>query len=464
MARIEATILRNLIEDEDYARKVVPHLQPEYFLLEGEKMVFQKIIDFYRKYNKKPTVEALQIELGQEKKMSEPAAKVSTALLDDFKTNTVTAPDKNWLVDKTEEFCRDKALYNAMMESIQAMDGKSKRPKTAIPDLLKDALSVSFDPSVGHDYLEDADARYTYYTNVEEKLEFDVDILNKATNGGIGNKTLNMILAGVHVGKTAMMCSLAASYLLKGKNVLYITLEMSEEEISKRIDSNLLDIPMDELSKIPESFFLNKITAVKAKTTGRLKLKEFPTAGATVATFRGLINDLALKQNFKPDVIFIDYLNLCLSLRFKAGNSNSYEIVKAIAEEVRGLAIELELPIWSATQLNRGGMKSSDPEMTDVSESIGLPAVCDLLWAAYRNEEMDKQGHLMVKQLKNRYRDYTLMPRFLIGLDRVKMRINDVQESAQKQIQQDPDVKPSVSFSKPAINTSGTPKKSWNLE
>lgn len=458
MARIETTILRNLIEDEDYARKVVPYLKSEYFFVDGERAIFDEVINFYRLYNKKPSIAAILIELGQSKKLSESSAKTAEKLLDEFKTLDAV-PDETWLLSKTETFCKDKSIFIAMLKSIDIAEGKTKFDKGIIPELLKEALAITFDPRVGHDYIDDSDSRYTYYTNVEEKLKFDLDILNKATNGGIPMKTLNILLGGIHAGKTAFMCSFAASYLLMGKNVLYITMEMAEEEIAKRVDANLLNIPMSELHTTPKSFFDTKVANLKAKTMGKFIIKEYPTAGANVNNFRALLNDLNLKRGFKPDVVLVDYLNICSSTRFKAGDHNSYTFVQAIAQELRGLAQELGVPIWSATQMNRTGMTSSDPEMTDTSESMGLPAIADLMWAIVRNEELDRQGHLMLKQLKNRYEDKSNMIRFLLGLDRIKMRLHEVEDSTQKKLAQDPNVTVPVSRSKPGISTDDSVKK-----
>jgi replicative DNA helicase len=460
--RIETTILRNLIDDENYARKVLPYLKADYFRNESDKAIFVQATEFYRTYNKKPTIETLKIDLNNNKKITGPVLKDADAILESFKSSQ-TAPDLNWLVDRTETFCKDEAIFIAMMKSIEIAEGKTKFDKGMIPELLKEALAVTFDPRVGHDYIDESDERFTYYTNVEEKLPFDLAIMNKLTNGGVANKTLNMLLGGIHAGKTLNLCSFAASYLLQGKNVLYITLEMSDKEIGRRIDANLLDIPIADLGISSKNFFDSKIGLLKAKTTGKLKIKEYPTGGANVNNFRGLLNDLNLKGNFQPDVIIIDYLNLCTSVRFKSGDHNSYTLVKSIAEEVRGLAIEQDVPIWSATQMTRSGMSSSDPEMTDTSESIGLPAVADLMWAIYRNEDLDKQNQLMFKQLKNRYHDMSVMGKFIVGLDRVKMRLHEVVDKSATIIQDPSNVVP-MSMSKPKLSTVPEKKVVWNVD
>jgi replicative DNA helicase len=434
IARIEVTILRSLLKDEDFARKVLPFIKPDYFRSESDKVVYATIHEFYTKYDKAPTPDALIIGIDANKKLTEKVHLDAKNLVTQFGTDPL--PVHQWLLDNTEAFCKEKALYNAMTESISIMEGDTKTKKTtgSIPQMVTEALSISFDPRVGHDYIEDADARYDYYHRIEAKLPFTLDTLNRVTNGGITDKTLNVLMGGIHVGKTALLCALTASYLLQGKNVLYITLEMSEEEIAKRIDANLLNAPMDDVVTLPKQVFQQRIAGVKQKIgQGALKIEEYPTGGsANVLHFRALLNELYLKKNFKPDVIVIDYLNNCGSSRIKLGGSiNLYSYIKAIAEEIRGLAIETNTRIWSATQFNRDGMKTSDPSMTDTSESIGLPAVVDLLWMLVRSEELDNLGQIQVSQAKNRYRDITKDPKFIIGFDRPKMRIYDVGQSAQ---------------------------------
>lgn len=426
--RIETTILRHLVYNENYAKKVLPFIQEEYFEDVAEKALFIKIKDFTLKYNASPTKEALAIDI--EKITNEALYKETVAILDQLKKPEKTSDE--WLIENTEKFCQDRSIHNAIMESIGIIQGNSQKTKEALPEILKDALSVSFDPNVGHDYFEDHEERYDFYHRVEEKIPFDLELLNKATRGGLPKKTLNVILAGVHVGKTLAMCHMAASHLQAGKNVLYISLEMSEEKIAERIDANLLNVMLDELETLPKDIYEKKIERVRRKTLGKLIVKEFPTASAHVGHFRHLINELALKKDFIPDVIYVDYLNIACSSRIKAGaNINSYTYVKHIAEELRGLAIEKKVPIVTATQVTRTGFQSSDIEMTDTSESFALPAIADFMIALSSNDQLKALNQYLVKQLKNRYRDLNLMPKFIIGVDRARMKLYDVEQSAQ---------------------------------
>lgn len=436
MARLESTILKSLIKNEDYARKVLPFIKAEYFQDQSDKAVYEQIADFYAKYNAAPTNDALAISIAANKTLSQNITDGSQTLIKEFDDSPI--PTEAWLIDNTEKFCQEKALHIAMYEAIDILEGKGKKAKGAIPELLTNALAVTFDPKVGHDYIEDANERYAYYHKVENKLRFSIDIYNKVTNGGVAPKTLNMLMGGIHVGKTAALCDLATGYLLNGYNVLYITKEMSEEEIARRIDANILNTPMDDVANLPKQVFENRIAQVNQKIgKGKLKIREFPTGSASVLHFRALVNELYLKKNFKPDVIIIDYINICASSRIKMGGSiNSYTYIKSIAEEIRGLAKELELPIWSATQLNREGMKSSDPQMTDTSESLGLPATVDLLWILSRSEQLDNLGQICFTQAKNRYRDISKDTKFVVGFDRPKMRFFDVSASAQANVQQ----------------------------
>ncbi len=432
-ARIETTILRALLRSEQYARKVLPFIQQEYFPEKSDGVVFHHTYEFYQKYSKAPTKEALTIMLSQDKTLQESVAQAAHKTITEFTDEPLPAED--WMLSHTEKFCKERALFNGMMKGISIMEGTEKETTGAIPELLTKALAITFDPRVGHDYLEDANERYDYYHKVENKIKFDLDILNKVTNGGVTTATLNMLMGGIHVGKSAGLCHLAASYLSQGYNVLYITLEMSEKETAKRIDANLLNTNMDDIDMLPKNVYENRMSLVAGKTKGKLVIREFPTAGASVNHFRALINELFLKKNFKPQVILIDYINICASSRIKMGGSiNTYSYVKSIAEEVRGLAKEFDVPIWSATQLNREGMKSSDPTMTDTSESVGLPATCDLLWILVRSEQLDNLGQLMIVNAKNRYRDIGKDPKFVIGWDRAKMRYHDVAASAQQGI------------------------------
>ena len=430
---IERTTLTNLICNEDYARKVLPFIKSNYFDEREEQIIFEEINNFVDKYQKIPTQTSLEIEVGERKALNETEHK---KIVDIIKTLNPMEVDFDWLVDHTEKFCKDKAIYNAIVDGIKIIDGKDKkRTPDAIPEILTDALSVSFDNSVGHDYIEDAESRYEFYHRVEERIPFDLDFFNRITKGGLPPKTLNIALAGTGVGKSLFMCHMAANCLSQGKNVLYVTLEMAEERIAERIDANLMNVSMEDLQDLPKKMFTDKMTKITKKTTGKLIVKEYPTATAHSAHFRGLIKELAIKKSFRPDIIFIDYLNICAASRFKgAQNVNSYMYVKAIAEELRGLAVETNVPIMSATQTTRSGFTSTDVGLEDTSESFGLPATADLMFALISTEELEELNQICVKQLKNRYNDPTMNKRFVIGIDRAKMRLYDVEVDAQQDL------------------------------
>ena len=453
MDKIEFLILRNLLYNEKYLRKVLPFIQKEYYENVNQKVVFEEIVSFVEKYNELPTKEVLNIEIEKRKDINEQSYKEVSHLVSSL-DDVVTEFD--WLVDTTEKWCRDRAIYLALMDSIQIADGQdSKRTRDVIPNILSNALAVSFDNHVGHDYLQDYEERYDSYHRKEEKTPFDLEFFNKITKGGLSNKTLNICLAGTGVGKSLFMCHVASSVLLQGRNVLYITLEMSEEKIAERIDANLLNTNIQDISELSKAVFENKITNLSKKTQGTLIIKEYPTASAHAGHFKSLISELALKKSFKPDIIFIDYLNICASSRLKGGsNINSYTLIKSIAEELRGLAVEFNVPIVSATQTTRSGFGSSDLELTDTSESFGLPATADLMFALISTEELEGLGQILVKQLKNRYNDLTIYKRFVVGIDRSKMRLYDCEQSAQNDIldsrketeYDDEDRKPKKSF------------------
>jgi replicative DNA helicase len=433
MDRIEIAILQNLIYSEDYLRKVLPFIQPEYFISREEKIIFEEIAKFAVKYNSLITKEALLIEIDNRTDQSQQELDKINSIIKSFEDSPT---EIKWVIDTTEKWCRDRAIYLALMESIKIADGHNDtKNRDAIPSILSNALSVSFDNHVGHDYLQDYEERYEYYHKKENRLEFDLDFFNKITNGGVPNKTLNIFLAGTNVGKTLAMCHMASSFLLQSKNVLYITMEMAEEEIAKRMDANMLNVPINQLGDLSKSMFTSKTSKLADKTRGTLIIKEYPTASAHSGHFKALLNELALKKSFRPDVIFIDYINICASSRFRAGsNMNSYSIIKSIAEELRGLAVEHDVPIFSATQTTRSGFSSSDVEITDTSESFGLPATADFLVALISTEELEGLGQIMVKQLKNRYGDKSILKRFVVGIDRAKMRLYDCEQSAQKDI------------------------------
>ena len=433
MEKVETTILRNLLFNNDYCRKVLPFIKNEYFENLHEKVVFEEICKFIVAYDGLATKEVLLIETEKRTDITEDTYKT----ICDYVSNLDGSPvDNNWITDTTEKWCRDRAIYLALMESIKIADGQDdKKNRDAIPTILQEALAISFDDHIGHDYLNDYEERFDSYHRKENKIPFDLDYFNKITKGGIPNKTLNIALAGTGVGKSLFMCHFAASVLLQGKNVLYITLEMAEEKIAERIDANLLNINIKDIETLPKMMFDSKINSIAKKTQGTLIIKEYPTASAHAGHFRALLNELSLKKSFRPDIIFIDYLNICGSSRYKSNFSvNSYSYIKAIAEELRGLAVEANVPIVSATQTTRSGFSSSDPDLTDTSESFGLPATADLMFALISTEELEQLGQIMVKQLKNRYNDPTMNKRFVVGIDRAKMRLFDVEQSAQKDI------------------------------
>jgi len=433
MDKIETLILRNLLHNEEYIRKVIPFIKSEYFEDVNQKIVFEEILKFVQEYNQPATKEVLCIEVEKRQDINDTSFKEITQMIS-YLDNEVT--EFNWLVDTTEKWCRDRAIYLALMESIHIADGKDdKKNRDSIPSILSDALAVSFDTHIGHDYLLDYEQRYESYHKKEDKIEFDLEYFNKITKGGLPNKTLNIALAGTGVGKSLFMCHVAASVLLQGRNVLYITLEMAEERIAERIDANLLNVPIQDIAELPKQMFENKVTNLAKKTQGQLIIKEYPTASAHSGHFKSLLNELALKKSFRPDIIFIDYLNICASSRYRGGsNINSYTFVKSIAEELRGLAVEFNVPIVSATQTTRSGYGSSDVELTDTSESFGLPATADLMFALISTEELEGLGQILVKQLKNRYNDPTIHKRFVVGIDRAKMRLYDCEQSAQQDI------------------------------
>ena len=426
--RIEESILRNLICNEQYYRKVVPFIKADYFQEYNEKILFEEIADFAAKYDKAPTKEVLTINLQSRGDLTEETFKDTLSGLNSLSDEWV---DYDWLCDSTEKWCQDRAIYNALMQSIKIADGGDKKlDKGSIPSILQDALAVSFDEHIGHDYIEQADDRYEFYHRKEEKIPFDLEKFNYITKGGLPNKTLNIALAGTGVGKSLFMCHMAGSALSQGYNVLYITCEMAEEKIAERIDANLLNVSVKDIVDIPEVLFRSKVQEISKKTQGKLIIKEYPTASAHAGHFRALLNDLQLKKDFKPDLIFVDYLNICASVRYKGAIVNSYTYVKAIAEELRGLAVETNLPIISATQTTRAGFGNSDPDLTDTSESFGLPATADFMFALISTEELEEQGRIMVKQLKNRYNDPTASKKFMLGIDRSKMRLYDVAEDS----------------------------------
>jgi replicative DNA helicase len=430
---IERTTLSNLVFNEEYCRKVLPFIKSDYFDIKEEQVVFNEIVNFVDKYKRIPTQISLEIEVESRKDLTEDQHK---NIVEIIKTLDSTKVDMEWLVDTTEKFCKDKAIYNAIVEGISIIDGKDKnRGADAIPNILTDALAVCFDNAVGHDYFDDSEKRFDFYHRVEERIPFDLDFFNKITKGGLPTKTLNIALAGTGVGKSLFMCHMAANCMSQGKNVLYITLEMAEERIAERIDANLMNVSMEDLHDLPKNMFDSKIESIAKKTNGKLIIKEYPTASAHSAHFRGLIKELAIKRSFKPDMIFIDYLNICASSRLKgASNVNSYTYIKSIAEELRGLAVECDVPIMSATQTTRSGFTSSDLGLEDTSESFGLPATADFMFALISNEELEGLNQIVVKQLKNRYNDPTVNKRFVLGIDRSKMRLYDVENKEQEDL------------------------------
>lgn len=428
--RIEQKILSSLIHDEHYCRKVIPFIKRDYFADRKESIISYEIVEFFNKYNKPITKEILSIEISNRKDLND---KELIEINEYIKTLTSEPVNQDWMLENTEKFCKDRAVYNAILASIKIIDGGDKvHTKDAIPHILSDALAVSFDNHIGHDYLDDHISRYDFYHRIEEKIPFDLDMFNKITKGGLSKKTLNIALAGTGVGKSLFMCHVGASCLVQGKNVLYITMEMAEERIAERIDANLLNLTMDELKVVDRDIYENRIAKIANKTQGKLIVKEYPTAGAHAGHFRALLEELKLKREFKPDIIFIDYLNICASQRMKQGGSiNSYTYVKAIAEELRGLAVEYNVPIVSATQTTRSGYTNSDPGLEDTSESFGLPATADFMFALVSNEELEALNQIIVKQLKNRYNDPSFYKRFVVGIDRAKMKLYDTEASAQ---------------------------------
>ena len=429
---LEVTILSNLIYNEKYTRKVLPFLKSDYFTAREHKIIFLEIHEYVSQYDAMPSLNAIGIECQERTDLTEEQFKEIIGVLNVLSNDTA---DFDWLVDSTEKWCQERAIYLSLMESVKIADGQdSKRDKGAIPSILSEALGVSFDQHVGHDYVSDAEARYDFYHRKEDKIPFDLSFFNKITKGGLPNKTLNIALAGTGVGKSLFMCHCAAASLLQGKNVLYITLEMAEEKIAERIDANLLNVPIQQLGDLPKLMFDKKIANLSKKTQGKLIIKEYPTASAHVGHFKSLISDLALKRSIRPDIIFVDYLNICASQRYKGSIVNSYTYVKAIAEELRGLAVECNVPIISATQTTRSGYGSTDVDLTDTSESFGLPATADLMFALISTEELEGMNQIMVKQLKNRYNDISSNKRFCVGIDRAKMRLYDVEDSAQEDL------------------------------
>ena len=427
--RVELTILRNLFFNEDFTRKVTPFIKPDYFTSRDERILFEEVEKFIIKYKNSPTKEAILIEVGKRKDINEDECKSVENLVNGFRNEEV---DLQWLLDTTEQFCKDRAVHNAVLDGIKILDNKDKkRTPEAIPSILSEALAVSFDSHIGHDYIGDADRRFEWYHTKEKKYQFDLNYFNKITKGGVPAKTLNVALAGTGVGKSLFMCHCASSYLTQGYNVLYITLEMAEEKIAERIDANLLDLTVDDLHTAPKQLYDDKIKKLNTKTTGKLIIKEYPTASAHSGHFRALINELSLKKDFIPEVVFIDYLNICSSSRFKGGNISSYFYIKAIAEELRGLAVEFKVPIFSATQTTRSGFVSTDIGLEDTSESFGLPATADFMFALMSNDELEALGQMKVKQLKNRYNDPSVNKTFVIGVDRAKMKLYDVENVAQ---------------------------------
>ena len=440
--KIEDIILNNLVHNETYCRKAMPHLRPEYF--EGsDRAVYDLILKFVGKYNKLPNSKVLSIELQSSDYSSRSNVNEILQTINSFESPAKA--DDSWLITTTEKWCKDRAVHLAVMEAINIIDGKSgDKAEGAIPDILSKALGVTFDTNVGHDYIENAQARFDFYNTHEDKMAFDLDMMNTITNGGVPNKTLNIILAGTGVGKSLAMCHLASAALSQGKNVLYITLEMAEERIAERIDANLFDVRIDQLKNMTNDRFTSKVEAIASKTTGKLVVKEYPTASAHVGHFRALLTELKMKKDFIPDVIYVDYLNICSSSRIKglSGSVNTYSLIKAIAEELRGLAVETNVPIWSATQVTRTGFNNSDVELTDTSESFGLPATADLMIALISNEKLEGMGQLMIKQLKNRYNDPSTNKRFTVGVDRSKMRLYDIADPTANIIQSSGPVSP----------------------
>ena len=433
MKNITLTILENLIHNEDYARKVLPFIKEEYFTDRNEKIVFSEIVSFSEKYSRFPTHTSLEVELDSRKDLTEQNYKDIKEVVNSLTNDEV---DQEWLIDTTEKFCKDRAIYNAVVDGISIIEGRdSNRKPDALPSLLTDALAVSFDNRVGHDYIEDASSRFDYLHRKEERIPFDLEYFNKITKGGLPQKTLNIALAGTGVGKSLFMCHMAANCVSQGRNVLYITMEMAEERIAERIDANLMNVALENLHDLPKPMFEDKMKKLNKKVSGKLIIKEYPTASAHANHFRALLQELSIKKSFKPDIIFIDYLNICASSRFKGGsNINSYTLIKAIAEELRGLAVECNVPVVSATQTTRSGYVSTDIGLEDTSESFGLPATADFMFALISSEELQELQQIQVKQLKNRYNDPTINKRFILGIDRAKMKLYDVELNAQEDL------------------------------
>ena len=468
-ATTEIIILTNLIQSDVYMRKVIPFLKEDYFSDRIERKIFEVVKDFIDKYNKAPNKDALSVCLSNLTNVSESEYKEAKEIIEEITVKSESSPDDKWLLDTTESFCKDKSIYNAILESIQIIDGKSEQSKNHLPTLLQEALSVSFDVSVGHDYIEDSDERYDFYHKKEDKIPFDLDFFNKITNNGTPQKTLNVILAGTGVGKSLFMCHHAANCLTQNKNVLYITCEMAEERIAERIDANLMDITMDELRELPKEIYSKKVSTATKKIDGKLIIKEYPTATANVNHFRALLEELSLKKRFVPDIIFVDYLNICAAARFKNGaNVNSYMYIKAIAEELRGFAVENDVPIFTATQTNRGGFANTDVGLEATSESFGLPATADFMFAVISTEELDEVNQVLIKQLKNRYNDTAINRKFVVGINRSKMKLYDVSKGEQTDLicsgqstysRDDLDEK----FSKQTATKVGEPFSDWNI-
>ena len=458
--RIEESILKNLFVSDTFTRKVIPYLEEDYFSDRSERLIYKQILEYFMKYNECPTHEALGIQINDLSGHNDEEIKNAMTVINQCKQNIDETPH-DFLVDETEKWCKDRAIYNAVMESIQIIDKSSNREKGEIPDILKDALSVSFDQHIGHDFIEDADDRFMSYNTVEDKLPFDLEMMNKITKGGLPNKTLNVVMAGTGVGKSLFMCHCASNNLMMGKNVLYISMEMSEEKIAERIDANLMNLPIQELSNLPKDMYDKKVKSIRDKTTGKLIVKEYPTATAHTGHFRHLLQELNLKKDFIPDIIYVDYLNICASARMRAGASvNSYTMVKSIAEEMRGLAVEFKLPIVTATQTNRQGFTSTDVGLEDTSESFGLPATADLMVALISTEELEELDQIMVKQLKNRYNDPTYYRRFIIGVDRARMKLYDTEQSATEELHDSP---PAFDSSESGKRISGEKTDGWDI-
>ena len=449
--RIERIILRNLFYNEDFTRKALPFIKSEFFTNHNESTLFGEINEFVNKYKNLPTKETILVELNKRKDLKEEELSEIKTIVNKLDNQEV---ELQWLLDTTEKFCKDRAVHNAVLEGIQILDGKDKKQNPeAIPTILSNALAVSFDNHIGHDYIDDAEARFEFYHKKEKRFKFDLNYFNRITKGGVPSKTLNIALAGTGVGKSLFMCHAASNWLTQGKNVLYITLEMAEERIAERVDANLFDVTIDDLHAMPKDMYDNKVSKLQKKTIGQLIIKEYPTASAHSGHFRALLNELSLKKTFKPDVVFIDYLNICASSRFKGGNISSYFYIKAIAEELRGLAVEFDVPIFSATQTTRSGFTSTDIGLEDTAESFGLPATADFMFALISNDELDQLNQLKVKQLKNRFGDPALNRSFIIGVDRSKMRLFDVEASAQNivdsnQTEEEEQIEPEVAYDK----------------